>query len=99
MKKHLSKTKNFGYVCLITFLILGLQQVQAQQQVRKFQQFDIVQDYKGAKHLILHVLANFQQGTTKVTVSKSLNGKNWEEIGFLNIKKIIKHLSKICLFL
>ncbi|OJJ18506.1 hypothetical protein BKI52_23115 [marine bacterium AO1-C] len=90
MKKHLSKLKNFGSVCLIFFLFTGLQQVQAQQQDRKFQAFDVVQDYKGAKHLVLHVLANFQKGTTQVIVSKSVDGKNWEKVSVLSIQKDYK---------
>ncbi|HAS38990.1 MAG TPA: hypothetical protein DCS93_00860 [Microscillaceae bacterium] len=90
MKKHLSKLKDFGFVCLVTFLFTGLQQVQAQQQDRKFQSFDVVQDYKGAKHLVLHLLVNFQKGTSKVIISQSVDGKRWKEVSALKIQKDYK---------
>lgn len=90
MRRQLSKTRNFGFVCLVTFLTLGLQQVQAQQQSRKFQEFDIVQDYKGAKHLVLQVLVNLQQGTSAVIISQRLDSESWVEIGSLNVQREYK---------
>ncbi len=90
MKKHLSKSKIFGSVCLTIFLFTGLQQVQAQKRDRKFQAFDIVQDYKGAKHLVLQLLANFQKGTTQVIVSKSVDGQQWTKVCVLDVRKDYK---------
>lgn len=87
------------WITCVTLLLAGnFYSVQAQTKARtyktaynrSYQEFDIVQDYKGQTHFVLHLLVSLEQNTTQVTLSQSIDGKKWEEMKTVSIQKDYK---------
>lgn len=85
----------YWITCLTVILAGNFHEIQAQTKARKYkasghrsyQEFDVVQDYKGQTHLVLRLLASFEKNTTQVIVMRSIDGKKWVDISKLNIQK------------
>lgn len=87
------------WITCITLLLAGnFYSIQAQTKIRKYQtaynrayqEFDIVQDYKGQTHFVLHLLVSLDQNMAQVTLIQSFDGKKWEEVKTLSIQKDYK---------
>lgn len=90
MTRHQKKLNPYWFICLSIFLAGSHHTIIAQKTNRSYQEFDVAQDYKGYKHLVLRLLVNFNQQTTQIVISQSKDGKKWVEVNALNIQKDYK---------